>query len=217
MRIRLRRMAAGLVVMVFATDAHAIPIEYEFTATGFTGSTTPGFVGPNPVSGSFSFDADAVAVDTISLGTIYPAVSGLSGTAGSSAFSSSQGFVIVGNDTYQYPPVTGVSGLHDFFLIGWNAPSTVFSGFDYGGRTLVNVRLFWIEGQNGIGDFLDSQSLVTGLPPTGAGRLALDFAGGVSAFYSVSLQATAVPEPSSIVLLSLGLMGLCLAKQRKRT
>jgi hypothetical protein len=64
-------------------------------------------------------------------------------------------------------------------------------GFTFNGLSLENVRLFWIEGQDDIEDFLTDQSLPESLPPAMGGRLSLDFMdsdGRIrSAFYSVSV------------------------------
>ncbi|MFM7506486.1 MAG: PEP-CTERM sorting domain-containing protein, partial [Rubrivivax sp.] len=76
--------------------------------------------------------------------------------------------------------------------------------------TLVNGRLFWIEGLPGIGDFTGNDALPAVLPGF-SGRLALDFvpidapAGPVSYVFFDGLTVTAVPEPSPALLLAAGL------------
>ena len=90
-------------------------------------------------------------------------------------FSDLIGLVLVGNDRF----VPG--GLTDFFAVdadpGFNssAPPEAFNlvGFEINGFTLVNVRMFWIEGQLGAPDFLSNEALPTVLPGF-EGRLALD-------------------------------------------
>ena len=49
-----------------------------------------------------------------------------------------------------------------------------FAGFDTGTHRLVGVRIFWLEGQNSISDFLADEDLPTALPGF-EGRLGLDF------------------------------------------
>ena len=49
------------------------------------------------------------------------------------------------------------------------------SGFTFAGMPLVEVVFIWEQGIDGIGDFLDDQSMPSALPPTVAGRLVLTF------------------------------------------
>ncbi len=102
------------------------------------------------------------------------AMTNLVGSVNGMNFSDSVGRVVVGND--RYVP----AGLTDFFTVsadpGPNAPPQAFNfvGFEINGFTSVNVRMFWIEGQLGITDFLSNEALPTVLPGF-EGRLALDF------------------------------------------
>jgi hypothetical protein len=82
------------------------------------------------------------------------------------------------------------------------------------------VRLFWIEGMPGVGDFTANDAMLAVLP-TFAGRLALDLVPGASPSGPLSFvffggtTVTAVPEPASAALLAAGLAGPLLARRRR--
>jgi len=76
------------------------------------------------------------------------------------------------------------------------------NGFTYQNLSLINIQFFWIEGQDGIEDFLSDQTLPESLPPTTEGRIALYFVdsqGGThNAFYNVDLTFTGEVEPQEL-------------------
>jgi hypothetical protein len=87
------------------------------------------------------------------------------------------------------------------------------AGFGLAGYQLVDVRLFWMAGMPGVGDFLADASVPKPLP-TLTGRLALDFVEGgdltqpVTSVFFDGLQVTAVPEPRTWAMYACGLAGL---------
>ncbi len=85
---------------------------------------------------------------------------------------------IVSNDRYG-SPMPG-----DFLHVAAGASN--FAGFETSGYTLMAVRIFWIEGQLGISDFLTSENLPTELPRF-EGRLALDFVSTADASVQTSV------------------------------
>ena len=71
-------------------------------------------------------------------------------------------------------PATQNADLTDVVILYASPPFSDLVGFDIGGYRLVNVRMFWIEGELGITDFLRRQDLPT-LLPRFEGRIAFDF------------------------------------------
>jgi hypothetical protein len=142
----------------------------------------PIFGSGTSVTGTFSYDAATAASGTDpALATIYAgAISGLTGSVGGFSFSDPSGVVSVGNDitlaTCGTTPCDVLRLAAEPVFGGVTTPDNL-SGFTINGLQLINVRLFWIEGQdNGtlIGDFLSDQNLPPALPGFN-GRLGLDF------------------------------------------
>jgi hypothetical protein len=208
--------------------ASAAPMSYSFAteAGPFGGSAGPVglFAGSAFASGTFTYDAQVSPTGTAGNGaTRYSgSLHGLSGTADGNSFSDVSGYTLVGNDVL-------TSGQNvDFFQLTFEPPLNTpggtynLTGFDVGGYSLVNVRMFWIEGQNGIPDFLDSQALPPVLP-TLPGRLAFDFVdasgnAAQSVFFD-GLSVSSVPEPStcSMLLAGLGTLGFVGWSRRSMT
>ena len=124
------------------------------------------------MSGTFNYASSVPAVGVVT----GPAVPGAAIYAGAPTsivgsvnglnFSDSSGFVVVGNDRFVN------TGLTDFLSVAAGQLET--ATFEINGFTLVDVRLFWIESDTTIEDFLVSDLLPTALPEI-EGRLALDF------------------------------------------
>lgn len=173
------------------------------TGTGSAGATIYGFAPPPTPLSFFS----------------------LAGTAGSHAFSDPKGYVTVSNDkpVGAFPQADAIQVYSDSAIPNSGAAYN-FSGFSIAGYIAVNLRMFWIEGQNGITDFLTDQSLPAALPSFG-GVLAIDFvpinnptlpASNFVFFNGLTVTpTTAVPEPGTILLLlaGLGLVGLASRKR----
>jgi len=207
--------------------AQAIPVTYRFTtdtanqtmdpANALFESALAGF----SVSGTFDYDSVGAPVATIPGGSlagssVYLTLSNLMGSVGGHWFSDPGGLTIVGNDTFtpqvpSPPPSTDFLGLH--------ADGNVvqdLNGFSLAGFDLLNVRLFWLETFiAGTPDFLSSQNLPSMLPSF-VGRLALDFGdanGVVGRVFFENLTVVRVPEPGSLALLCLGLLGITLRRR----
>lgn len=202
------------------------------------------------VSGVFTYDSVAPATDTmlnygLGTATIYGGQSSpsrsfydIAGTVGAYSFSDPRGFVVVGDNMSDYPgrppgqdwlgltmePGPRLAAVGPYNI--WN-----LSRFAIGDYTLVNIRLFWFSGINGLTDFL-SDSTMPGELPSLQGRLALDFALTAdlpslpnpsfvtnSVFFDgLYIQATPVPEPETyaILLAGLGLLGIAAWRRRLR-
>lgn len=181
--VQIDLMLEGTLTLV-STTTPAVPISYNF-ASGVLSSGDPAltalFAGLS-VSGTFDYDNVTAPRLVVGEGSVIGSVlyietmTNLVGSVDGMNFSDLIGLVLVGNDRF----VPG--GLTDFFAVdadpGLNssAPPEAFNlvGFEINGFTLVNVRMFWIEGQLGIMDFLSNEALPTVLPGF-EGRLALDF------------------------------------------
>ncbi|NIW25025.1 MAG: hypothetical protein GWN29_10930 [Gammaproteobacteria bacterium] len=166
--------AASNTVTVTVDDAWAIPapgqiVSYQFSTDVMSGSTDlalASLFSGSTVSVTFDYDNAAPAM-TFSEHTEYTGgLFSLSGTVNGSSFSGFGGTAIVSDDRYAPP------ALQDMLQLGTDALN--FAGYAEGSYTLVGVRIFWLEGQNNITDFLTNEDLPTALPSF-EGRLALDF------------------------------------------
>ena len=163
-----------IAIITLLGEDEAISYSFSTGATAF-GTDDPAltalFAGLS-VSGTFDYTNSLPATGVTSVGpspgsVIYGGtLTNVEGSVDGMNFSDAAGVTVVGNDRY----VPG--GLTDFLNVA--AGEANFSGFEIDGFTLVNVRMFWIEGQLGIVDFLSSEDLPTVLPDFG-GQLALDF------------------------------------------
>lgn len=174
---------AMMTVTVLEPPVHR-PVTYHFT-TGDqpTGSELAGLFVGSSVSGTFDYDsavpASGIAESAPTAGsTLYAgAMLNLAGNVAGYEFGDPGGRAVVGDEKY-----TTLDGERDILVLAGDPgrqpglpPETFdFSGFEIAGYTLQNVRLFWIEGLLGAGDFLVDQSLPSLLPEF-HGRLALDF------------------------------------------
>ena len=200
MKNNVSKVLIGIALMFTAGAAYSEPVEHTFSTTG------PIFIDPlltglTSVSGSFTYENAAAPFGTTGdesrqpESTIYRGLSNLSGAAEVSSdpngklFYDTVGSVIVGDDRR-----LGTDTTWDIFELDWDsaeAPQTL-SGFSLDGMPLVNVVFFWIEGRDGIVDFLEDQSLPSVLPPTISGRLSLDFDGADGLLRAV-FYVTVVP------------------------
>ena len=230
MRKAITRLGAlSLMMALLPLAVQADPITYSFS-TGIL------VVGDNPpplldffsglsVSGTFDYDPATPASGTVGPGssttgsTLYSGSNtNLFGSVGANSFSDSVGGGLVGDDKF-IPAIPSPPPAADILALRF---ANVDSGFDMAGFRLLNVRLFWIEGQLGITDFLSDQNL-PGVLPTFAGRLALDFApigdpdpqNNRSIVFFNGLTVTQVPEPGTLALFGIGLFGLVFARRRK--
>jgi len=163
MKNNVTKVLIAIALMFTAGAACSEPVEYTFSTTAPT-FVDPLLTGLTSVSGSFIYENNAVSLTPDGL-SVYFAWSSISGSANENSFSSSLGQIIVGNDIIQQG---------DFVLLATDIGQNL-NGFTFAGMELGSVFLFWGEGQNGIPDFLDDQSLPSVLPPTIAGTLELDF------------------------------------------
>lgn len=216
-------LLAGTLLGLAAVAAAAAPGPYTFATTAAPYGS-PGiaeaFAEDAVVVGEFLYDPSLPASGTLGNGaTRYDAsVTSWAGAVQGHTFSDPRGYTAVGNNL-------PAQGGNDFLMLsaepGLGTGTHNISGFSIAGYTLVNVRLFWIQGQLGIGDFVDSDAMPATLP-TFNGRLALDFVptaspdGPLSFVFFDGLTVTAVPEPASAALLAAGVAGLLVTVKRRR-
>ena len=205
---------ALLAVLLSPMAANAIPITYSFStgSTPFGDPTLAPLFSGFSVTGTFVYDSDTPPTTIIPGGpvegsTLYlNSTANLVGSVGTWSFSDPIGRTIVGNNKFQ--------GSLDFLNlradpnINSGAPPEAFGldGFDVDEFSLINVRMFWIQGQLGIGDFLSNQDLPNPLPDF-QGRLALDFTltndpGQEFFVFFDGLIVEQVPEPGTSVNIS---------------
>jgi hypothetical protein len=167
------------VVTVTVGDPSTIAVPGQIISYSFsTGAASPANVDPElaalvsglSVSGTFDYDNSALQD---AKGTEYTGYLGgmanLTGSVNGMTYSGMTYFgpaTIVSNDRH------GSAMPVDFLHVA--AGATNPAGFETSGYTLISVRIFWLEGQFGISDFLTSENLPTELPRF-EGRLALDF------------------------------------------
>lgn len=201
-----------------AGSAAAASINYSFSTHalpyGTAGGPVTAFANTDSVNGAFVYDPTVAFTQTAGNGgSIYNlSITELQGSVGSRTFTDPGGYTAVGDDirlSAGAPPT-------DWLQLGAD-PTAAGStknivGFDLPGYRLVNVRLFWIEGQSTpdlVDDFVSSQALLASLP-TFNGRLGLDFVpltGGATTFvFFDGLLVKAVAEPGSLALLACGLL-----------
>ena len=237
----------GFVLTMAAMGSQAASIDYSFsTGTVAVGSNAQiaALLGDNAtVSGSFTYDTAGAtyAGNTGALGLggnaeLYlRATSNIVGTVGGFSFSDATGGIALSNDNpAPYPYLDTLQMGADLSpALGSNqTPSQVPRNlvyFETGGYRLHNVRLLWLRGQGGAGDFLSGTDLPAQLPTDLSGRLALDFVLSIdptnlanTPYYSRTvffdgLVLSPVPEPSAFALSLTGLVGMgLLASWRRR-
>jgi hypothetical protein len=228
--------------------AVAAPVQYSFTTSSsiFGSGPVSSFQPGSFVSGSFTYDAAALAVvpepstdgstsyrgfTPQSVTGLVSSITSLSGSVSGLSFFDVSGSTVLGN--HIIPAFSSVTTPVDFLTLvadpsaGSPSPSNL-TGFSIDGFTLVNVRLFWLEGQavpEVIPDFLNDNSL-PGTLPSIHGMLSLDFAASSNlsgprmnvSFHGLSVSpVTPVPEPETYAMLLAGLALLgCEARRRKK-
>lgn len=229
-------------LMSLVAPAMAAPVQYTFSTTAFTAGSPElrALLTGQSVSGSFIFDsAGTFYAKSGDLGfepgyAIYSGPAGvvqsfygLSGSVGGRQFSDIVGSANVNNSTQ-------ISGNDILSLtsettpkVGTNTPPADYPrqliGFTLGDYTLSNVRLYWI------GNFLNDSSLPATLPAS-SGVLALDFVrtndptnlanapyySNTVFFGGLTVQAAAVPEADTTLMMVVGLGVLGVAARRRK-
>lgn len=227
------RLGLFTACLSLAITANAEATSYKFSSTASASGNRQIItkLGPNAkVTGTFQYDSNAIATDnTIFYGYGNAAVYGLpyktffdiSGSVGGFTYSDQIGRTIVGNDMSDYPGRPAGQdwlGLNadpgaDFNSTSLrNSPRNI-SGFNVGDYKLINVRMFWFTGINGLGNFLTTNTMPSTLPAL-QGRVALDFVPISNPTYlsynytvffdGLYVQAQPVPEPATIILFMVG-------------
>jgi hypothetical protein len=222
----------GMLLPGHQSGALAANLTYSFsTGTNPVGSGPIGdFPSSATVSGTFTYDPATPAFGLAPDGSmVYRstaanlAVGKLSALVNGVTISDTRGSAVSVGDNL--PFAGGLVGPADILNLSFEPPlgtgthdivAPVFGGF-----SLVNVRMFWIQGQNGIAGFLNSQNMPVTLPGL-SGRLALDFipTGSSSTVPTASVffdgvQVAAVPEPD-IYLFMLAGLAVCAQIVRRR-
>ncbi len=249
-RSPLRHVATslGLALTLASMNSQAAPVSYSFsTGTVIAASSNPdvaALLGTNAtVTGSLVYDTAGATyagnTGTLGLGgnaELYlRATSDIVGSVGGFSFSDATGGIALSNDNplpFPYRDTLRM-GADLAPAAGSNqVPSSVPRNlvfFETGGYRLHNVRMLWLSGLGGAGDFLNDKNLPAELPTAISGRLALDFVlssdpGNLAntPYYSRTvffdnLVLTPVPEPSTYALALTGLLAVgFMARARRR-
>jgi hypothetical protein len=223
---------AGLLAPADRTGALAASVTYSFSTAANPVGNGPigGFAAGASVTGSFTYDAATPAFGGAADGsTVYRSTTGhavvgtLSAAVNGVTITDPRGSAVsVGHNLAQ---VGSTLGPVDFLQLSFEPPLGTgthdISAPTFGAYTLVNLRIFWIQGINGVPPFLPDQNLPAALPAS-SGRLALDFypTGNLSgplanSVFFDAVQIAAVPEPESSVLMLAGL-AVCVQVARRR-
>ena len=226
--LRLAGATGSLAILLLMAPAlQAAPVLYQYFAPGpaietrgtLTATPEQRLFDPfSPIAGGFTYDAaNATLIGPGPLGGLVygGALTNFSGYIAGSEFFDPAGRVVVNNDGLPLPqdPATLVDGL--VLLAEQLNLTDDLQGFEITDGlgtlfTLVNVRLFWLEG-----DFLDEDNLPPGaLPPEGAAftRIALDFRAvgdpgtAHTVFFINDVNVAVVPLPAAGWLM-LGALG----------
>ena len=215
----------GLFFSVFAgLNANAVPITFEFTATvnsGVPADLTGTFSSGQLVSGSYTFESTAPDVDPGSaiFGT-YENVSSYSFSIAAASYSGSAS-PGTGTQSARITAGNGESGSDTYRVVAFEPVETV-SGADVGGLSLISAILFMSDPTETA--FSDDSLPLT--PPSlgdfAVGEFILGFSDGqtnadlVSTLTSLRIRPTGVPEPGAFALLTVGLLGIGVARLCRR-
>ena len=169
-QVRIRGIAVLSIFLVFAVSSNALaqaPVTYDYTTDPLeflVGCPACNFVGQR-VSGSFIYDPETPLTPSPPNGffVYLGGISNWSGSVDNFSFSDDLGLAVVGDNA--------VPGGRDLLRF---TPGLFLNGFVVDGFTLVDVRMLWLEGLNGLPDFLVGDSLPAEVPDL-PGRLFLDF------------------------------------------
>lgn len=205
-------------LLAAAPPAGSAPVAYRYTADGVPYGNGPvAALSGGVTRGRLLYDASVPYSGVAGNGAAAygGGVTSWAGRAGGHLHSDPSGRVHVGNE---------LRGTDFLQLIADPAPSpgtNNLAGFDVGGQRLINVRMFWFEGQRGMGDFLADDSMPLQLPSTGA-LLAFDFqpigqpTAPVSYVFFDGVTLQPVPEPPAVLLMSAGALALAWRARRRR-
>ena len=229
-------------LMSLVAPAMAAPVQYSFSTSSFAvgSSALLALLGQTTVSGSFTYDsAGALYGQSGDLGFepgfaayagpegVVQSYYGLSGSVAGLQFSDIVGSANVGNNLQGSVSDLFTLNSETTLKVGANTPPSDYArqliGFTVGAYTLSNVRLYWT------GNFLNDSALPA-TPPTFSGVLALDFVRtddptnlanapyySNSVFFTgLTVQAAAVPEADTSIMMAVGLGVLGLAARRRQ-
>jgi hypothetical protein len=186
-------VSAAILTSICCAAAHATPLTYTVTFTEDDNFTSGG-----------PFDSTGTAQFTIDSSLITPGQNVYTSTSDISAFSAT--FYNVGGagitDSFDLADLSGV----EIFTDTANSPPFDLVYFD------TTDSSEFVDG-----NFVDGNDYMTGLAGETLQTLQNDTT-GLDIWYDETITAaTAVPEPASLALLSLGVMGLAMVRRRRRT
>ena len=204
MKTRIRTiLALAAMSLCFAGSAYAVPVTYTFSgnAGGYVNSVS------DPFSGAFTFvvNGDTTAINTS--GAPFFKLSNVNGTFTRGSFSATLTGVTV--ESNANPAFENIDFYNTTFLNGLGMSDPALNGYNLS----TSIGPITVTTLSPAGSFLTPTFAGGGFTTTGSDTVF--FTSNDSLTFTASTAS--VPEPSAVLLLGLGLVGIVIMRKRIRT